>query len=426
MILNIQRRLELQVHYTFYPLVEQYELPVDIYESSRCKQTENNFKMAQAAFLLFGNGSVDSRNHTSNISLTNGSAPCLDYYKATNYMMDFRINMFATFLYLGIFVCVFGIFGNALSIVVLWKVRESQRVHTFLLQALAVGDTVFHITFLVFSIIEYQDIGGRSETLVYAKVHANHVMQLAQVIDTWLVMPLTMVRYVRVCHPFKANRFCSMTRAKQLVGAATVVAIVICIPKFMEAYVGPIQGYCTLIYTAWYNNKLFGFHGMLTYKIVYYVFSYVVPLALLFVFNLRLVGALRSSRVTHVQTRLAGDDHQTNKRANVVVIVIISVFIICQTPFFLGELLYMYGHRLDIKGLFNYPMSYNFMIFRILYFLRVINSSINFIIYCALGQHFRSIVLDLICRRRSKNENRLYYCKTETTEFNSKITESCV
>ena len=379
--------------------------------------------MAQTAFHLLGNGSVDSGNYTSNISLINGSAPCLDYYKHTNYMMDFRINMFATFLYLCIFVCVFGIFGNALSIVVLGKDREGQRVHTFLLQALAVGDTVFLITFLVFSIIEYQEIGGRSETLVYAKTYANHVMQLAQDIDTWLLMPVTVVRYVCVCHPFRAPRFCSMTRAKQLVGAATVVAIVTCIPKFMEAYVVLYDVYCIPIYTAWYNDKLFGFGGLLTYKIVYYVFTYVVPLSLLFVLNLKLVGAVRRSRKAHECTRLAGEEHQTNERANVVLIVVISVFIISQTPFFFAEILYLIGDKLKIKGMFNYPGAYVFMIFRILFFLQVINSSTNFIIYYALGKRFRSIVLDVICRRPIKNDDWLYYCKTKSTELNSK---SCV
>ena len=269
--------------------------------------------MAQSAFLLLSNGSLDSGNHTSNISLINGSAPCLDYYKVTNFMMDFRIKMFTAFLYLCIFVCVFGVLGNALSIVVLRKDPDSQRVHTFLLQALAVGDTVFLITFLVFSIIENQEIGGRSETLVYAKTYANHVMQLTQIIDTWLVMPVTVVRYVHVCHPFTAIRFCSMTRAKQLVGAATVVAIVICIPKFNEAFVAPIHGYCITIYMAWYNEKLVGFRGMLTYKAVYYVFNYVVLLSLLFVLNLKLIGAVRSSRETHARTRLAGKEHQTIK-----------------------------------------------------------------------------------------------------------------
>ena len=328
---NIQHALELQVHYTFHPVVGKYNLPVDIYKIFRCKKTENNFKMAQIA----------SGNYITNISVINGSAPCLDYYKVTNYMMDFRINMFATFLYLCICVCIFGIFSNRVGIVVLGKAGGSQRVHTFLLQALAVGDTVFLITFLVISIIEYQEIGGRSKTLVYAKTYANHVMQLMQVIDTWLVMPVTVVRYVHVCHSFKAIRFCSMTRAKQLVGAAIVVAIVICIPKFMEAYVGPIHGYCTPVYSAWYNYKVFGFRGMLTYKIVYYVFNYVVLLSLLFVLNLKLVGAVRSSREAHVRTRLAGEKQQTNKRANVVVIVIIAIFIICQTPFFLAEILYL-------------------------------------------------------------------------------------
>ena len=363
--------------------------------------------MAQSALILLGNGSLDSGNHTSNISLINGSAPCLDYYEVTNFMMDFRVKMFATFLYPCIFVCVFGVLGNALSIVVLRKDADSQRVHNFLLQALAVGDTVFIITFLVFSIIEYQEIGGRSETLVYAKTYANHVMQLTQIIDTLLVMPVTVVRYVHVCHPFKAIRFCSMTRAKQLVGAATVVAIAICIPKFTEAFVAPIHGYCITIYMAWYNEKLFGFRGMRTYKIVYYVFNYGVLLSLLFVLNLKLVGAVRSSRETHARTRLAGEAHQTNKRANVVLIAIIFIFIICQTPFSFAELLYLYGRGMTTKELFNYPRPYVCMIFKILFFLRVVNSSANFIIYYALGQRFRSIFLDVICRRRIKNDSWL-------------------
>ena len=336
-------------------------------------------------------------NNSSNLT-------CVDYYSRTNYMMDFRVTMFGTFMCLSLVVCVFGIFGNALSIIVLGRDRSCQRVHVFLLQVLAVGDTVFLLTVIGYSIIEYQEIGGTVKSSVYVKTYANHVMLLAHGIDTFSLIPVTVVRYIRVCHPMRAISYCTMTRAKQLVGISIAVATAISIPKFLEAYVKKFDSYCRPIFLAYYNNELFGFDGLLAYKIIYYLITYVLPLLLLFILNLRLIRSVQQSQSFQRESARART-RKTSDKANRVLIVVVSVFIVTQTPFFFGEILYLIAAQFQIEGMFNFPAAYTFLIFKSLFFLKVLNSSTHFIIYYAMGKRFRLLVTNLFCRRANDNSS---------------------
>jgi len=115
--------------------------------------------------------------------------------------------------------CVFGFFGNTLSLIVLQRDRRN-RVAVFLLQSLATADNLvlcmafiqLSVFFGLLPIVDRRDI--QRATAPYLIKYFNPVGYMVQCCVIWITVLLAINRYVAICRPFSATQWLTMRRTR--------------------------------------------------------------------------------------------------------------------------------------------------------------------------------------------------------------------
>jgi len=115
--------------------------------------------------------------------------------------------------------CMLGLFGNTLSLLVLQRDRRN-RVAVFLLQSLATADNLVLCAALVELSLVYGllPVVGRVDiqkaTAPYLIKYVNPVGYMVQSCAIWITVVLAVNRYVAICRPFVAARWLGMRRTR--------------------------------------------------------------------------------------------------------------------------------------------------------------------------------------------------------------------
>ncbi len=176
-----------------------------------------------------------------------------------------------------------------------------------------------------------------------------------------------------------------------------------------------------MVYTQKFNHLLY--YDLYQYA-SYILFLYVLPLTVLLALNVHLISAIRYFKrkhreitVTggyyirrgHNEYNIRGQNDLSNLRmtsahsattsftnhqeanATLVLIIIVLVFIICETPELVYKILTVITrHVQSMENIFSRRFRHNFSTVSEL--LMVCNSSVNFFIYCAFGRRFRRVM----------------------------------
>jgi len=108
--------------------------------------------------------------------------------------------------------CLFGITGNLISIVILGRDRTIRRTTGFLLQMLGLSDTVYLVTCLF-----YQTVNALNDLTSWLPIGVQHgwtfvgpftwpCASIAQTCTVWLVVVVTADRYVAICNPLHSRQ----------------------------------------------------------------------------------------------------------------------------------------------------------------------------------------------------------------------------
>ena len=115
--------------------------------------------------------------------------------------------------------CLFGLFGNTLSLIVLERDR-CNRVAVFLLQSLATADNLmlcvafFELSILygLMPVIDRRDV--QASIAPYLIKYVNPVGRAVQSCTIWITVLLAVNRYVAICRPFVAAHWLRMRRTR--------------------------------------------------------------------------------------------------------------------------------------------------------------------------------------------------------------------
>ena len=312
-----------------------------------------------------------------------------------------------------IVVCIFGLVGNSLSFAVLHGYSRSN-VATFLLKALAVSDNLFLVTALFVQTLTAMLLSfGKKEVLLpiypYIQTYvwpATHMIQMGTV---WMMVLIATNRYIAVCKPLHAPRLCRKRNVKVQILIMTVFIIAYNIPRFFE-YKYTYVNVTTTENTTETNEVNIGLQSKVIYNILYEnvsycLFVFLIPLIVLVVLNVHLVRELKSAQ----KSREALTSRTSTEENNItlVMIVIILVFIVCQTPSALNQILY-YIVDDKLKETCSHYMKY----YHICNLLIIMNSSMNFVIYCVFRRQFQQDLWALFRgkppRQRSSTIKRMH------------------
>ena len=303
-------------------------------------------------------------------------------------------------------VCGFGLVGNSLSFAVLHKYSRDN-VATYLLKALAVSDNIF-LAYAAF-VQMYPAMAmffGLTEQLKpiypYLQIYAWPMAHVVQMGTVWMTVLIGANRYIAVSMPLHASRLCSKKKVQIEITTMTVFIFIYNIPRFFE------YQYVNVNVTDVNNNTVVEeqnvglisshIYNILYENVAYCLFVFLIPLLILIIFNVHLVKNLKkaSDRRKVMKASISKSGGKSSAEENnitLVMIIIIIVFIVCQTPASINQILFYVldeSYKNNCGSYIKYYHLSNLLI--------IMNSSVNFIIYCLFRRQFQQELRALFCR----------------------------
>ena len=322
-------------------------------------------------------------------------------------------------------IALLGLSGNVLQYVVLWPERRKSAT-TVLLLLLAALDNLLIMTLLYQTTLPEILALDRGRHNVMMRYHGKlsriswGLINTIRLINEWVTVLISLQRYLAVCWPVAARRFSSAKSAVHQTLFSILAVLVFNIPRFIEGY-------------SRYHNVPFAYITSTSYTVgykiwVYDIFMYIIPLCLLVATTCRIIHVLRKNRqklsANNTVPVTAGPSRRPKISLNVLrsiskpkiqkeeqqavqkqtqakqqhditvsVIVVVLIFIVCQIANPVREILEVFRGFSPKCGTFQYAVKIAVPL------LTVLNSSVNFYVFCLCARGFRRKALTkLRCR----------------------------
>lgn len=292
--------------------------------------------------------------------------------------------------------CLIGLAGNTLSIVVLQRDKHNE-VAAFLLQTLAVADNaLLLVSFVVLTV--FVGIGPLPSAkasilpaVPYLKKYVNPLGYVTKFMTVWTTVLLAINRFLAVYKPFAFDRILTIRRAQVQVTIVVVLSVLLNVPRFFQYDVvyrtnSRNETEAVSVVTAFGRNKLI---EMIYFNVIYTTVILGAPILLLVCFNTLLVRRLRISLKKMRRNSISYIGWQ-EKNITIVMIIIIVEFLFCHTPDRIINILKYAseGHSCP------HPLFYAASISNVLI---VFNASTNFFVYLTFRERFRRILREQVC-----------------------------
>ena len=289
-------------------------------------------------------------------------------------------------------VCLLGLLGNTLSILVLQK-DSHNRVACFLLQALAFADNaLLFLCLIMMSVLGLLPILKEADRFhfdwnlglinKFLYQYGNPIADMSKCCTVWITVLLAINRYLAICKPFIVHEWSTPTRVRIQVVCVVMCCILFNIPRFFTMEIkqlgikNPNTGE-TVLYVI-YNSVFMT------------LFSVLLPLAILTVLNSRIVLEIRKINL-RARNRI-GSESVNEDNITRVMVMIILILLICHTPDSIRkivEILVPFNKRGCHTPYYYTHLSCNLLI--------VLNSSVNFILYYFIRKGFRQALYSKLC-----------------------------
>jgi hypothetical protein len=140
---------------------------------------------------------------------------------------------------IGVLICIIGIFGNTISIIVLSKQTMNKLSTYAYLIALSVCDAV-GLLFTIIVLLQYSLPPGSimPECIVHIYpiivVYVQPIVSASQTLSVWITLALTIDRYLYVCKPYLGSKLCTRRRSCYVICILYILSIIYSIPQFFE------------------------------------------------------------------------------------------------------------------------------------------------------------------------------------------------
>lgn len=128
-------------------------------------------------------------------------------------------------------ICCLGIIGNLLSGVVLWQATMKSSTYSYL-AALSLTDTAVLLFTMVLCIRDI--VPGANDTIIRIFPYLHPSAITFQVASIWLTLAFTVDRYIMICHPFRSEPFCKISRARKVITCLVLASVLYNVPKWFE------------------------------------------------------------------------------------------------------------------------------------------------------------------------------------------------
>ncbi|ELW67701.1 probable G-protein coupled receptor 139 [Tupaia chinensis] len=269
---------------------------------------------------------------------------------------------FVPVVYYSFLLCL-GLPANILTVIILSQLvaRRQKSSYNYLL-ALAAADilVLFFIVFVDFLLEDFilnmqmpQVPNKIIEVLEFSSIHTS----------IWITVPLTIDRYIAVCHPLKYHTVSYPARTRKVIVSVYITCFLTSIPYY----------WWPNIWTEDYIST--SMHHVLIWIHCFTV--YLVPCSIFFILNSIIVYKLRRKS----NFRLRG--YSTGK-TTAILFTITSIFATLWAPRIIMILYHLYGAPIQNRWLVHIVSDVANM-------LALLNTAINFFLYCFISKRFRTM-----------------------------------
>ena len=286
-----------------------------------------------------------------------------------------------------------GIIGNVVAFNV-FGMMGHENVIIVLLRALAMTDS----TFLLLAIIHTTLCDLHRGCYVVSNLYFRPAFIAAQITTVWTSVLLGINRYIVVCRPFMASRWCTLNVARKQLVVVVFLALMYALPRFFEGEKDEqIVSFAlnvsfsreTFVFKPWAKN----YYYMIIYQDLLYMISlFVAPMLLQLILSIRLGATLYAAR--RERQEMGANVSNGDKYVTHLVFCVLIAFLICYTPVAINSMLWMAHGKITMGGntFLHYfqPIALAFA---------VLNSSVNCMIYVTVNPTFRKTLTNMLFRR---------------------------
>ena len=301
-----------------------------------------------------------------------------------------------------------GFIGNILSFCILNN-DKSQSATIFLLSALALVDFAFlapALVLLIIPAIAEQNNLRTTPGVAQTEKYGWAVASFLHTTTVWMTTLVTVHRYMTVCKP--NHKFTKKLRdlysTKFQLAIIIICSFCFIVPRFFESVVVNVKSgndtfnrYVT-VSSSFHKSKIY----QIVYKtLLYHLMMFAVPLFTMLVSTIKLLKFLKQRHKARQSLNLK---QRSEDNITCTLVVVVTVFIICQTPTPISRILFAIfgdeGRKCGHPYFYLEPISD---------FLVVLNSSVNCIIYIICVPKFRKDITNLCqlydcCKRNLREE----------------------
>ena len=305
--------------------------------------------------------------------------------------------------------CIFGIVGNILTLLVFSKFnrndKKTKSAATLLLSGLTLSDILLLITLFIMktvpTFISFTGIDDNffvSYTFVFLIVYGWPCVDVAQSVNTWITVLLAILRFIAIVFPHKSAIHCSYAKARIHLTLICVLIAVYEIPLFLDnKIVHSINDHNNTIYIPGYEQLHTNYWYQLLYKTTfYYIIMYIIPWISLSILTVFLVKAVKQAQQFRYQMGNNPKQRDNTEDINKPLIAVVIASLICRPWEPIRRIIEV------ILGVQPGCGHYYYYFEEFPSLTSALNSSANFVLHCCFLKKFTQTLKEIFITRQSE------------------------